>query len=197
LGGKIREYKLWYEGQVVRCLGVVFNGTGWGYGWIVNTGIHRAGSFVAWGRLQLGDQREPGCSRDAGDKPGPRSRGTADGGGWHKPEHFRRDRVSAAAGIRGDSSRFEDFWRRSGWTSHKVRMGRLCPDWLGQTAYGVRDIASPLIVWAVFMLSNPAWTLVSSLIFCSQVRRWHLSLFTWWWPSGGGVVAERDYINGR
>ena len=75
LGGKIREYKLWYDGQVVRCLGVVFDGTGWGYGWIVNTGIHRAGSCVAWGRLQSGDYQEPGCSRNARDQPGPLSRG--------------------------------------------------------------------------------------------------------------------------
>lgn len=27
-------------------------------------------------------------------------------------------------------------------------------------------------------LSESAWTLVSSLFFCSQVRWWHLSIFT-------------------
>lgn len=69
LGWKIRVCELGCEGQVV------FNGTGWGYRWIVNTGIHRAGSFVAWGRLQLGDCREPGCSRDTRQNPGPLSRG--------------------------------------------------------------------------------------------------------------------------
>lgn len=26
--------------QVVRCLGVVFDGLGWIYGWIVDTGMH-------------------------------------------------------------------------------------------------------------------------------------------------------------
>lgn len=71
--------------------------------------------------------------------------GTADGGGWHQPEQLRRDRVSAAAGIRGDSSRFENFRRRSGWTSNEARMVRLCLNWLGPTPNGVRDIASTWI----------------------------------------------------
>jgi hypothetical protein len=54
-------------------------------------------------RLQPGDYREPGCSRDARDKSGPRSRGHGGRRRLAQPEQLRRDRVSVAAGIRGDS----------------------------------------------------------------------------------------------
>lgn len=54
-----RGHKLRCEGQVVRCFRVVFNGTGWSQGWIVDTGIHRAGFLVAGGQAAIG--RLPGA----------------------------------------------------------------------------------------------------------------------------------------
>lgn len=62
-------------GLVIHCLKVDYTSMSWCVDGSIATGIHGIGPLTSRGWLQLGDQQEPGCSRDAGEKPGPRSRG--------------------------------------------------------------------------------------------------------------------------